>query len=88
MVRALALLDTAKRYDLLGGLTDGTKAAQLAFEIASETKEIAAMKAAELTALLPPPPMEAQLEEDLIRIASGDESALPVQALVTTYRSS
>ena len=72
-----------------GGYMDGAQpgpARDLAFELADAKKELSTLKAAELTAALPPPSIEAQLEEDLIRVASdisqGSAAAAPAPAAV------
>jgi uncharacterized protein YfaP (DUF2135 family) len=85
VVRALAELDAAKKGGFMNGASRG-EAYDLAFELAEAKKQIATMKAEELIAKLPPPSVEAQLEEDLIRIAS-ESSATPDPA-PAVYRSS
>lgn len=76
VIRALVELDAAKNGGFMDGANQGP-ASELAFELAGAKKEIATMKAAELFALLPPPSIEAQLEEDLIRIASQTSAPEP-----------
>lgn len=88
-VRALALLDVAKKGGFMDGVNCGTEQALMAFELGEMKKEIAAMKAAELVALLPPPSMEALLEQDLIRVASQDsQPPEPAPAPAPVYHSS
>lgn len=74
-IRALAELDAAKSAGFMDGRNRDSDAALMAFELAEVKKEIATLKAAELIALLPPPSLEASLEEDLIRVASEPEPA-------------
>jgi len=77
VIRALAELDAAKSGGFMDGENPG-QAADLAFELAEAKKEIATMKAAELTAALPPPSLQQTLDDDLVRVASEPEPT-PVQ---------
>jgi len=85
VIRALAELDAAKKGDFMDGANSG-EMSELAFELAGAKKEMAMMKAAELFAALPPPSIEAQLEEDLIRIAS--QTSQPAEPAPQVYSSS
>eukprot|EP00658_Telonema_sp_P-2_P010193 TRINITY_DN1383_c0_g2_i1.p1 TRINITY_DN1383_c0_g2~~TRINITY_DN1383_c0_g2_i1.p1 ORF type:complete len:464 (+),score=155.45 TRINITY_DN1383_c0_g2_i1:149-1540(+) len=85
-IRALAELEAAKTGGFMDGNNADSEEAAMAFELAEVKKEIAAMKAAELTALLPPPTMEQILEEDLVRVASQPAPA-PAPAPAVYYSS-
>lgn len=88
VVRALAELDAAHKGGYMDGQNVDSEAAQMAMELASLKKELATIKAAELVALLPPPSLEALLEEDLIRVASDNSATSAPAPAPAVYHSS